>query len=41
MTLKIKELKGESERNELVALDATNQVVEKLRIVVEKIEARQ
>jgi hypothetical protein len=40
MTTKIDGFKGESERNQLIATDVANEVVEKLKLAIEQVEAK-
>ncbi len=40
MTNKIEEYKGELQKIELIAIDVANEVVEKLKLVIEQIEAK-
>ena len=40
MKTKIEGLKGETEKNELIATDVANEIVEKLKLAIERVEDR-
>jgi hypothetical protein len=40
MTIKIEEFKAGSERNELIAIEVANEVVGKLKLAIERVEAK-
>ena len=40
MNTKIEGLKGETEKNEIIATDVANEIVEKIKLAIEKVEVK-